>query len=321
MGTHGSSRLTCGKWLAAGSRPKASMKLGLIHRNETVYDLRVPMLESHLTDMIGLARGLRGHLTDSDVRFLALAAASLPPSLGHVLEIGSFMGKSTTVLAKSVSLAGGDQVIAVDPQTLPAVTDPAGTDTASLRQAFRHTLEANGLEHVVDFYRLRSDEFARNWNRPIRLLWIDGDHTYTGVAADFDNFSHYLGPGAVVAFHDVTNPFEGPLRVFSERVLSSSSFGACGICGSIGWAQFTGGSAENLRLTIRKAWLHRTLRLLVPLVSGGGSKAKIKRRIFRMLRSLVPRADVDPEKWVAEIETNIPRKHESSTGCGPQRRR
>ncbi len=262
-------------------------------------------LETHLAAMVSLARGLGGHLSDSDVHFLALAAATLPPSLGHVLEIGSFTGKSTTVLAKSVRLMGGDQVIAVDPQTLPAATDPADTDRDLIPGAFRHTLESNGVAHLVEFHRLRSDEFARSWSRPIRLLWIDGDHTYQGTAADFDNFSSYLRPGAVVAFHDVTNPFEGPLRVFCERVLGSSSFGACGVCGSIGWAQFTGGCATNLRMKMRKAWLHQTLRLLLPLVPRGGPLKKIKRRLFRSLRSLVPHANVDPETWVAEMDACV----------------
>ena len=240
------------------------------------------------------------------MRFLALAAATMPPALGHVLEIGSFKGKSTTVLAKSVSLAGGDQVIAVDPQTLPAVTDPADTDGASLPDAFRQTLETHGVAHLVEFHRLRSDELASTWNKPLRLLWIDGDHTFGGATADFDNFSHSMQPGAVVAFHDVTNPFEGPLRVFCDRVLGSSSFGACGVCGSIGWAQFTGRAAINRRLTIHKAWLRSTLRLLMPLVSPGGSQTQLKRRIFKTLRSCVPRKDVDPETWTAAIEKNIP---------------
>jgi hypothetical protein len=263
-------------------------------------------LEAHLTEMVGLARELRGHLTDSDVRFLALAGATLPPSLGEVLEIGSFAGKSTTILAKSIGLAGGDRVIAVDPHTLPAATDPADIDPGWLPQAFRRTLEINEVEHLVDFHRLRSDQFARSWDRPIRLLWIDGDHTYRGAAADFDNFSVYLRPGAVIAFHDVTNPFEGPLRVFCERVLSSSSFGACGVCGSIGWARYTGGAAGDAGLAMRKTKLHRRLGLLLPWSGQRGAHAKIKRRIFRLLRSFVPREDVDPEKWTAAIEANLP---------------
>ena len=269
-------------------------------------------LDSHLAEMVGLAQGLPGYLTDSDVRFLALAGATLPPSLGEVLEIGSFKGKSTTVLAKSVSLVGGKQVIAVDPQTLPADTDPSDAEDSDLiPNAFRDTLEANGVEQYVEFHKLRSDEFAPTWNRPIRLLWIDGDHTHRGAVADFDNFSRYLQPGAVVAMHDVTNPFEGPLRVFCERVVSSSSFGACGICGSIGWAQFTGASAKSFRLRMRKLWLQLTLRLLIPLMSRGGSQVKIRRRVFRLLRSVVPRADVDPEKWAAEIEANVPRRRDA----------
>jgi len=42
-------------------------------------------LDSHLEDMVALSDKLSGHLSDREVRFLALIAATLPPSLGDVL--------------------------------------------------------------------------------------------------------------------------------------------------------------------------------------------------------------------------------------------
>ena len=38
--------------------------------------------------------------------------AAVPTTAGEVLEIGSFKGKSTVVLAKSARLAGDDRVVA-----------------------------------------------------------------------------------------------------------------------------------------------------------------------------------------------------------------
>jgi predicted O-methyltransferase YrrM len=39
--------------------------------------------------------------------------------------------------------------------------------------------------------------------RKIDYLFIDGDHTYEGVKQDFETYSRFLAPKAVVAFHDI----------------------------------------------------------------------------------------------------------------------
>jgi predicted O-methyltransferase YrrM len=37
----------------------------------------------------------------------------------------------------------------------------------------------------------------------VDLLFIDGDHSYEGVRADFENYAPLVRPGGLVAFHDV----------------------------------------------------------------------------------------------------------------------
>ena len=93
------------------------------------------------------------------------------------------------------------------------------------------------MDNLVEFHEKYSTDLAQNWNRPLRLLWIDGDHTYDGVRADFDGFAHHLSPGGIIAMHDLMHGFRGPDHVFIEEILLSAEFGAAGIVGSIGWAQ------------------------------------------------------------------------------------
>jgi cephalosporin hydroxylase len=38
---------------------------------------------------------------------------------------------------------------------------------------------------------------------PLDLLFIDGDHSYVGVKADFSNFSPLVGTGGLIVFHDI----------------------------------------------------------------------------------------------------------------------
>jgi predicted O-methyltransferase YrrM len=37
----------------------------------------------------------------------------------------------------------------------------------------------------------------------VDLLFIDGDHSYDGVRADFENYARLVRPGGLIAFHDV----------------------------------------------------------------------------------------------------------------------
>jgi cephalosporin hydroxylase len=40
-------------------------------------------------------------------------------------------------------------------------------------------------------------------NRPVDILFIDGDHTYEGIAKDFQMYSPLVKKGGIVAFHDI----------------------------------------------------------------------------------------------------------------------
>ena len=273
-------------------------------------------LETHLDDMAALSQSLSGCLSVREVRFLALAAATIPPSLGDLLEIGSFKGKSTTVLAKSVALAGGDRVVAVDPLTLPASTDPSINAGESLPDIFWETLEANDVRDMVEFHQLRSEELATNWNRPLRFLWIDGDHTYTGAKTDFDNFAQHLRPGSVVAFHDVLHPAEGPIRTFCEQVLLSSAFGPCGLCGSIGWAQFVGAGPRSDSYSNRKITLFRKLSRLIQFVALGRTPKTTNPMRYKILRPLVPHGNMKTSTWENEIGKNLPVEGDKEVATG-----
>jgi predicted O-methyltransferase YrrM len=233
-----------------------------------------PSLASHIAAMADLGARLTGHLTAREVRFLALLGAA-PTCRGEVLEIGSFKGKSTVILAKSAAFAGLSRVCAVDPLDLPSVTDPGESERFTIAPAFRAALRDNGVEALVEFHQMTSGALGRTWDRPIRLLWIDGDHTYQGAMSDFTVFAPHLACGAIVAFHDVLNWFIGPPKAMVDGPLASPLFGACGVIGSIGWAQYLGDRA-----------------LAAPFDA-------MRRRLVH--RARVPHAEVPPAQWLAGV--------------------
>ncbi len=261
--------------------------------------------DGHVESTVRAAARIEGHLTEKEIRFLCLLAA-VPTTRGEVLEIGSFKGKSTVILAASARVAGDDRIVAVDPLTSPAVTDPSLKGADSGLEEFRSNLREHGVESIVEFHQLLSHELGRSWDRAIRLLWIDGDHTYAGAKTDFDTFSPFLSPGAIVAFHDVLHAFEGSIRVLSERVLLSDQFGACGICGSIGWSQYVGDRGASRAEQKKKVRLYKQLNRLVPYVACGRRVNRLERYAYKLKRAFVPHGPVDPRHWVRTVEFSSP---------------
>ncbi len=240
-------------------------------------------------------RAAAGFLTEREARFLALAAACAP-GRGTILEIGSFKGKSTVGLASIAARYGLGKVVTVDPHTAPSVTDPDLQGQTSSWDDFRAALRAAGVEGTVEVHRAFSRDLARAWDRPIRLLWIDGDHTYAGAKEDIDLFRRHLADGAIVALHDVLHTFDGPIRVFVEDLLGSDDFGPAGLCGSIGWAQYRPRDGARWR-TARVALARRAARL-IPLVQRGRELHGLAKLRYKLLRALVPHAAVEPEQWL-----------------------
>ena len=233
-----------------------------------------------------------GYLSEREAR-LVMAAAALSPAAGKNLEIGSFKGRSTVGIAYVTRELGLGKVVAVDPHTSPASTDP---DLKSRGQTtsyddFVANLEAAGVLDRVEIRRAYSHDLAREWKDPLRFLWIDGDHTYEGAKADIDMFKPFLADGAIVAMHDVLGTFEGALRVFVEEILDSDEFGPAGFSGSIGWAQYRPRDGAQFRW--RRRLLALPARKLIPVARRADRGLHgWNKFLYKLWRPLAPHGDI-----------------------------
>jgi predicted O-methyltransferase YrrM len=239
-----------------------------------------------------------GFLLESEARFLGMAAACTPPS-GSVVEIGSFKGKSTIMLATVCKHYGLGPVIAIDPHTFHSseLQDLKSSPTASTYEDFQHHIQTADISDFVDVRRALSSDVSPTWNAPIRFLWIDGDHTYRGAKDDLDGFIRHLIPGGIVAFHDALHEFDGPIRVFAEDILRSDMFGAAGFVGSIAWAQFR--PEDGALFKQQRAFLEKKAAALIPYVQSGEKLHGIRKILFKLNRSRVPRSLPDISDWAA----------------------
>ena len=248
------------------------------------------------------AQKVPGHLFEDEARFLGTVVACAP-STGAIVEIGSFKGKSTVMIAKVAKHYGLGPIVAIDPHNSPKLLDTHADPAASSYQDFLNNLEAAGVSDRVEPLRAYSTEVFRTWNRPIRILWIDGDHSYAGTKTDFDGFLPYLNSDGVLVFHDVLAMFPGPIRVFSEDVLRSNQFGAAGFVRSIGWSQFRpedGCKFQKQRASIERA-AGRLSSLVAHLGNGSGLHGLAYAR-FRLNRFLISSPPIRPDNWVSLLD-------------------
>ncbi len=254
-------------------------------------------LEAHLHEMLRLSDELEGHLSPIEARFIA--TLPLVKGDGVLLEIGSFKGKSTIILAKTSLKWNLGKVHACDPLFLSSSTDPVEARGQSVEHTFSSNIRKHGVADHVVFHQMKSSELTKSWSLPLRSLWIDGDHTYAGALADFELFQSHFVPGAIVALHDVLHDFDGPIRVFAEKILLSDRFGNCGIVGSIAWGQFLGSRKADKAQWNKKISLYRKVQRVIPHVVASANGVAYSRLAFKVARGLVPHRSFDPGAWLA----------------------
>lgn len=243
---------------------------------------------------------VNGFLSEHD-RYILTLLALCSDVRGGVLEIGSYRGLSTVLLAKALGFTAHPRLHACDPWAAPGV---AGQDLKTDDETFRmfnEALTTTGVREQVVVHRAFSSDLSKEWNEPLRLLWIDGDHSFSGTTTDFEHFSPHVAPGGFVAFHDVLHSHPGPVQVFSTKILSSEDWGACGFCGSVGWAQKVRDRSDAARFRNLKRHLLRRLMPLAKCVAQNSRMTGLNKWRYKLRRACVPHNAPDISDFCALV--------------------
>ena len=94
--------------------------------------------------------------------------------------------------------------------------------------------------------------------------------------------------GRSETLHDTLHPIPGPAQVFANRILLDENWGACGICGSIGWAQRVRSPEEAQTFRELKVSLYKKMSRVAALISLGAKIQGRDKLRYKLLRAMIP---------------------------------
>ena len=188
---------------------KTINKEAILFRNDVLSDYKNLFISRGLL----YDRLLSGSIKEQETSLLWNIIVERKPSV--VLQVGTFVGYSSIIIAEALRYNGAGILYSVDPEVMHrGIANPV--DIA------REITEKRGLEKYVKFIRgwfsnclgigLMSGNETNNIQivsqsllkeiAPLDFVFIDGDHTTLSCINDFVAVKDFLGNNSIVAFHD-----------------------------------------------------------------------------------------------------------------------
>lgn len=157
---------------------------------------------------LAYSRQITGFLSEQEGIELAQVCYALPPD-AVVVEVGSFLGRSSVLFAGARKLRGSGKVHCIDPFdasgdsfSVPFYQRIAKRRRRSLREWFDENIRRAGVSSWVEVHQGTAQSIAPNWQTPIDMLILDGDQSPEGSRATYESFAPFLKPGGVLAVHN-----------------------------------------------------------------------------------------------------------------------
>ena len=128
----------------------------------------------------------------------------------RILEIGTWTGGTALLWAQMVSIYDGvvyccdlnfEWGIHYSPERGTEIMREYPTQVYRTTQYNKYIKEIKGNTHNPEYIEYVKQVVMASG--PVDFMFIDGDHSYEGVKADFYNFIPLLKSGGICAFHDI----------------------------------------------------------------------------------------------------------------------
>ena len=148
---------------------------------------------------IALALQIPGWMSPAELKWLASMACLRK----CIVEIGSYLGRSTRAIADNTS----GIIYAVDDWRGPRDVDMPEEKRVSLERQFM--VNMSGAGNVVPIFSDHGDSdiiYAIKASESIDMVFIDGSHDYDSVIRDISRWKSWVNSGTLMCGHDISWP-------------------------------------------------------------------------------------------------------------------
>jgi predicted O-methyltransferase YrrM len=172
-------------------------------------------------DALDLTRDVEGWMTHDQAQRLWDRASEVDDG-GRIVEIGSFRGRSTIVLATAAGR--GVDVVAIDPHAGndrgPNEITGFEAEARDDRLQFHRNLVAAGVADRVRHIPRFSNAALGEVPGAVDLLYVDGAHRWRPAAADLRDWGSRVPEGHVMLIHDSFSSVGVTAAIATELLLS-----------------------------------------------------------------------------------------------------
>jgi predicted O-methyltransferase YrrM len=176
-------------------------------------------MSKNLQETMELVADVEGWMSPGQGATLFDSATNCPPD-GRIVEIGSFRGRSTVVLATAADPSV--EIVAIDPHAGndrgPQEIDGFADDAADDHAVFNANLVAAGVQDRVRHVREFSDAALDIVEGPVDVLYVDGAHRYGPALADIRAWGDRVDDGGTMLIHDSFSSIGVTLAILRQLV-------------------------------------------------------------------------------------------------------
>jgi hypothetical protein len=192
------------------------------------YKRRSSLGKHSSNEWIRKSSNIGGWINEGEHEFLWELATR--PVQGHILEIGTWQGKSACILAGAIVESGApSKVFCIDTFMMD------GTDyQVSLHKHFGsgfgtfydfiNNAKKEGFSEVIVPLAARSRDIIPFLNIELKLAFIDGTHDFDNVSQDIQSVKPLIVKGGIIALHDSNDFWPGVGQAIQAHLANDSAF-------------------------------------------------------------------------------------------------
>ena len=159
-----------------------------------------------------------------DFEDVYIFAVNVAPDIAHFVEVGAFLGKSTSFMAVEIAQSTKDIRFDVIDTWQGSLEHQPGAEHArsevsggTLYEQFRRNMKP--VAHLLNPIQASSLEAVKRYkDSSLDFVFLDASHTYEDVKADIQAWKPKIKKGGYLGGHDFQIDFPGVVQAVQEEI-------------------------------------------------------------------------------------------------------